>query len=1177
MSGIDTNIDIDKVLLAIADSYHDFLGRRCSKNGLEPTKDMIKKSIQRSTGIEETNIPSSKMFIYNGINIKNTDFMGYDLEETVYNMIDLYYGPTCNKSTIDSDILDRILLNDIDVINRFKRFLFNFYECNIEDNDKYYNIGLIYDQFGINILKQLTNQLNDGKNGPQILNIHPICGLWDEAGKPKTNRIDVLIGNNSQTNVIEHTNNISFSFTESKNNVNLFNNPNNFTHTELCKEILNLGVSNLCKCYAEAVGKKDKNIINIILNNNRKNASCIMNNSTLYDKIKNLFNIELFKNLDHLNIKRSGDYGQISLVKYLNLNNNEIKPYALFKENKRPIENTIDKLNNNIRYVLMTSDRLCCSRAIIEGVPVIFYSNKDNKLVLYKNILQPHSINVETYSNDLHDLIIKLFDKLFIERETQDGTSTRKNVEVREDFEEARIKNCPNIVSELSFFRPFLNGIFQNIPQTNYNDNLKKIIKIGTNIDKSLLELNNQLFRLINQIGLLQLNMISDKMKSRLKKLTTMLSEDYTISMTERFEIIPFLIDISNCEYKGNTNIITSDSNNYILSFDDSIIKLLSKISLYPSLLHSNNPNKLFQGIIGAFIDMSIDTQYSKYIDLYHDVEDRSEKDMSLLLTAMQNFMKKTNNMILRGYAKNLDGLNFFKPIDAYLYVFEKQTDIFISRIEQFIEAVESKILLIDNINDFLRETAITPSGSEVSMTISNRTTSNASMRTIGSTCSLDSTGNRTGGAKKRQNKYKGGKCEDKIIMDLNILLCNCDNYLNSNIVPDEMEDIQIAMNQIIYCFHIPINSWIIQSSIIELINILTITDKKELINKIKSIVFSVLRKYILYYHLDICGNESDQYVLKDMFDFCLDYRKNSLCSISKLTEEFFTNFLYKKPNEQTQTGRKSLDEYYNYEHKKNYDDFMTNIPEEVDINYIEDEIVTMHKYISSYIKDVYTEIQRANAFDPSGGWSYMLEKFTTAPQAFMTSVGQYLIAPLNPPAITSGINLQGMCTPSTSSPAKAGPSTEAATTSSGQGTTDIRGSPMTKETSNANFSTIKEAVMSTGNIHQESEDKRLFNELWYKIFIDTQNASFEEIKSKFLSLSQQYNYKEYDKIIVSNINDIRKIFFENLRINLKPSTSSAAMTSGSGGGISKMKMKLKMKDYHRKYFTGYYNKYYAV
>lgn len=1145
-------MDVDRALLAIADSYHDFIGTRCSKNGVEPTRDSIKEHFHLITDTCVNRIPADRLFIYNGTIAGNKHFKGQDLEETIFNLMEHEYSKT--SSRICTQYINDALSYDEERIAELRTKILDF----LGDNG---NIGIIYDQFGISILRQITDDLNSDTER-KILNIHPICGLWDEAGKSKFRRIDVKIKGvgGSDSIDIDHTGNIQFGLnfndastifranSDGTNSVAVFNQEiigpdskalypinNVFYDTELSKEVLDLSVNALCRAFSEAGSKNETNILNIILGVSNKNASFIKKDADIYVKAKTLFSSYMFSNLGHLNIKRSGDFGQVAMVKYLNEKNVTVQPYAAFDENKRPLDivSTPNISLPDMLYVLMTSDRLCCTRALMEGVPVIFYSKKKNEIILYKN--EQENVITNDYYNKL---IENIFDNIY-----STGIHEAQEIIV---MKLQPVNDVAMPEGPMTFFSSFFRARFSNVICQNSNEILDRIYEMGARLDDEVFQMCVSIHSLVQKIKVLQNTLITDKMKSILQKISGELQPRNIITpefiAKEHLELFPFILDITNCKLPPETNILHMDEKDHVLKFDDDILTLLQTISLYPSMITTKDKYNNFQGIVRTYIDIQLDTQYSKYIDLYHNIRNRHAKDMNGVITCLQNYMKKRNNMLLRGYVKNMDGLHFFRPIDAYMYVFESQTVKFIDLIHSFIDDIESKIELCKSVNDLLCNT-ITPSGSEMSIS------------KVTSSCSM-STSEGEGGESKKQGGQSGGKCDDKDVMDLNILLCNCKKYIDSYIVPDEIEDIQIAMNQIMYCFHIPVNSWIVQSSIIELFDLCTgesdykqtIATKADLIDVIKKIVFSVLRKYTLYYHLDTMGEQSDPYDFKKLFDFCLDYRKHSLVDISTMTTEFF-EFYYQCT---------SKDQFFNYEHQKSYKDFVSTLPDGVDIPFVEKEIQFMHTYMRNFMREVYLEINRESLFDQTSGWSVILQKYTNIQQA---SPGP---SSLNPSSANIAMaNLAQPCPPSPL-PSIIAPASATASPEKPQ---------LFKIASTATM-----AALDIQDVQKEPLNDRRFNDFWFKIFIETQGLTFAETCFKLSQIIAQYakDAPELKTVTINGPKDLIQLKYMILN-TLKDLSLSRAQSSNSmqraGGG---RKCRLKIREYHQKYYPAYYNKYYV-
>lgn len=1233
-------LKIDRALTAIADTYHDFFDTRCTREGIEPSKHDIQQNFLRIINgeFEEADIPVDRLFMYEGVNCSDRNIKGTDLEESVLNFLDFYYPKKEDQHiVIPSDDLQRVLLNEAGTVPDTKKKLNEFFGS--VGSDEHEDICIIYDQFPIKLIGAITDDINSTKN-KRILNVQPICGLWDEAGKSRTRRVDVRLTGLEETYIpIDHTANIQFGHSNNKNYVQVFGGDiniggeplypidpakNKFWDTELNKEVLHLGVNDLCQAYAQAVANKRNNILNIIFNNNGKNATFVRKDTDFYKKVQDIFTPTMFKNLGHINIKRSGDFGQVAMVKYLNNTNKQINMtvYGGFDENKRVLQ-VSQEIRKNKMFVLMTGDKLCCARARIEGIPVIFYSHRDDQVLLYKG--ENHNVTFKHYFKKLQSYTCSLL-----------------------KYTGSTPINIGSQGAQIKMFETFFAGTFSIAFGGMYEAELNSINQIGKTIDIALTKMKNTIETFIPKVHKLQQTLASQQAKTYFKALNTSLVEIYKdpkekcknlrdhdpfavlkqkYDKADHLEALPFLVNVVSCNL---SSCIGGESTNTVkvldaVSLDSNLLNILKILSLYPSKLVYKNPRAQFQGIIGAFLFSDVGPKYSKYIDLYHSVPGRIAKNNNLVINAMQMCLARSSNRILRGFAKKLDGLQFYRPYDAYFYVFEQQCYLFIDKIEEFIESMNKQSEMIDVIDGFLGNGVVTPTGKPLRRSSASASASEGSIEGDGEgegEGEDDKSSSRCLKRSKSVSFMNGGKCNDAEVFDLNVLLCNCPKYLESYLTPDSIEDIQVMLMQVMYCYHIPLNSWLLQGEIVEHIN------RSESLNydTIKNVVFAALKKYIIFLLKNAPQERSDPYNLLYLLHFCIDYRRNSIM-FTPLANDFF-NMLY------TGNTEESVENDFDVKYPK----FIEGYIENFDVDFVKDEQQIMINYIKGYVHEVYNEIQRFASVAPE--WAFILRKYTVQPNLITKPGSSAAIAPLEPPptgpvattgqyapgpgqpdtagttgspASSSGVPPQG-ASPAPTSVVQGAVGYTPTTSASGQGATTgltAVGSTAAMDTSMTPSTSVQNLLTLGQNIE--------FNRYWHRIFIESR------IESPGITISQQQLLQNQAKRLIAFIDELdegkkanvsvitttleyiirnaigiqeiqeiqqlQNMLQEQKNLLFTTLTSSGELTppqrspgrgrgdgagpsglGASGGGVSKYRLR----DYHKKYYPNYYKKYYG-
>lgn len=520
------NMQLDKVILALEDSLHDFddvhkTSARCNLagmgkaikergfKGLFTHGDEDKKSDEQGvtwSEVQENDFyktdGSESAFMdytrdrYLGGSIENTRFEFHktgqqnistleDLRKElleqkghskdgkeVWEVKDDYLGTASGikevKKLFQESVASKLQITKDGTVPEFKKF------------------GIIYDQGGFKgMIEALTNNYVDdavdittiharsqahgsvpsnsvlmNPDDVAFYNINPICGLWDEAGKVLTNRIDVSININITVNLeaavvdIMHTRGIRFNLQSDlvqlaiasrddastmrdimDNYVEIFNdgenagarNANILPVYLLIKSYYNFGVEKLCKAYTaykkEVYGsattkckqkglpvtydnlqkhKKQENegkgvdaALDVLTDGKAKGKEEDSHfKKNLDQQMKTLVGSSTMpwfemEHLNFLNVKRSADYGQVYFVKKMNELVStpgaelSMRAYNFYKNTKKLHHisavtryGALPKLKID-RWVLFTGDRLCYCRAVLEGVPCIFFNGDD--------------------------------------------------------------------------------------------------------------------------------------------------------------------------------------------------------------------------------------------------------------------------------------------------------------------------------------------------------------------------------------------------------------------------------------------------------------------------------------------------------------------------------------------------------------------------------------------------------------------------------------------------------------------------------------------------------------------------------------------------------------------------------------------------------------------------------
>lgn len=1134
-AGVNKQKELDKALIAIADTYHDFESGRCS-SALSSAK--IQSIFPDFSDVIPDKIPLDRKYIYEGTNHpRDKTYKGRDLEETVLNMLDLCYKDADNNTlTIPTENITN--LSSEPTKNEVKQKILGFFS-NAQGQPQG-NIGIIFDQFALKFIEHISDEYKTGEYG-KIYNINPICGLWDEAGKAGNNRIDVSIRiDGAGSNVhIPYTNEVGFGLIypnatylpqpEDQNYVSVFSENNKLYEGELNKNILNISVGKLCQAYDEAVSKKNPDIMSIVFNPIKKNnSSVIRKDAAIYNTVSSIFTKELFTKMKHTHLKRSGDFGQVAMVKHLNThakNNPNIYIYDYNNVNKKSIKRSgIPEAMNNkpTQWVLMTGDRLCYARARLEGIPVIF--NKDSEVILYKG--ESQVMSYREYYEKLLEYI-----QLVIDRKLKE--------------ENYNLQTCITIFQGRMTLTDALDE---------YKEYVEKCKSYGSSVDKCVKDLLTDWNKLLSTLVQLR-NLMRSKncrflrTKHKINQLLTDKTYEKELNKSVGSSCIIKLTIVDEAilsDWHTLSTLVTVELPSTIFDYmtskiSDPFMKFLSTIHLTPSFVM--HPFDLDD----AFKELEVPYQNRKFITAVASVSDNKPLTTAHLLKCFNDNLKKKRFGSTRGLAKKFDGLVFNHPLDALSHALQLQCELYCSNISTYKDKVSAQI---SNIKEYIDGLNMFPgAGSEAA----------------------------GGGLKTnmQETEMEGGGCEDAVYMDLNTILCNSAKYMKSLIKEEDLEDIQTAMNQVMYCYNIHLNSWTIQSAIsVKFDDLMTTppqTTKNGILEHIEAAVTSTLQSFLKKANFAGVNLEDKPYKLNRVYKFLAEIRKGYLESIQQLDfSEIATRMFTSLQN--LDNGVNAIlvvDDYYD----KNFKD--------IDTVFVKDEVNTFVKFITIYVneefeaiyklafeyeywKDVFNDLTEGkgmvimskspdigqktikyNTFDPTG------RPLTTEPQESpVQDLGGSEMQPVlgifgtqpNEPGGTISPERQGQ-PPSTSSPTKT-------------------------------------FTVFSGPVDETFKDIK--GDIFYKVFVDAEDQQDNEIK-------RLNNFSKIYKDIKTQVADptlspesIYKIKIQLYKALAGIQTKGVAGTSGQGqeqataaigGGVAKKKYSLR--DYHRKYYPAYYEHYY--
>lgn len=446
MDNFETKHDQLKLLLAIADSYHDFgyskngdEGGRCYGEGYGIQNEQNLTYLMRDIITDKTTINPVINYIlkpvtnYNflaklkkkdkafleAIRFLNRDscsssyedrimsFIEYNIQQLKNNdqenkQVTAYNWNTANDSKAWVHFISRDLAEVRKKINAFFRGISEDEIDNVFDTRP---INLIIDATSVPIGNICNRYDPTNTTNMPIYNISCIATQYDEASKPGHCLISVEYG-------IEHNETIERNF----ENIIIGNDvlPATQVHFQLpciCENhrwvtedknsvLLGSSCSQSLRWNALSVDKTVPNLCANIHDTDNKSDLGLW-------KLKKPDN---FKAMIY-DIKRSLDYGQVAFVEKMNSLKNQVKAvhwhvykYRNLKKDIFDVHNTTD---NSAINVLVTFDRLCFMRARLIGVPTIFSVGAD-KYFLYKGMVSTevaHQNLIDVYANRIKTIL----------------------------------------------------------------------------------------------------------------------------------------------------------------------------------------------------------------------------------------------------------------------------------------------------------------------------------------------------------------------------------------------------------------------------------------------------------------------------------------------------------------------------------------------------------------------------------------------------------------------------------------------------------------------------------------------------------------------------------------------------------------------------------------------------
>lgn len=435
-----------RIQLAKEDSLHDIWDHRCHKDNRPDIKDIlsiIKQSSSYTTLSQNgtfSELPYEhieQFIINNDIDIRMS---GMTNEEKCFAIVSYIMNMKPDEDYIEYDFSEfqEEAANRERTIQSFKEKLVR-YVFEIDNSEQSLNgkiLHIVYDQFPVSLLDDIKDSVEDlTKEETNALIIDTAClaTYHDPASRASTNKLHISVNINPTEHIVkipfcdvdfylqsDITNLISMN----QNKVNILakesnqtvseDTPGVFTESELILKPFNVGIGNLCVAYKNA--KDPKEIVDILMESDK--STPVIKSPFFYKKCLKTFG-NLFRNKSEIfHIKRSGDFGQVSMVSVLNNIVCTIFPKFAITEKKVHINGNLLKgySNTTKKFVLMTGDEICAANAILNQIPIIYYKKKLNKLYVYKGVTagatskisQPLLLKLEYFKRTIVDKLLTI-------------------------------------------------------------------------------------------------------------------------------------------------------------------------------------------------------------------------------------------------------------------------------------------------------------------------------------------------------------------------------------------------------------------------------------------------------------------------------------------------------------------------------------------------------------------------------------------------------------------------------------------------------------------------------------------------------------------------------------------------------------------------------------------------
>ena len=407
-----------QAVLACMDTHHDTSDQRCNcqikqklhqkehnTNIIEKivSNSYMNKTVDTDKTIINENILTLDSVVENVKDVnKSTLLRGRTDEEKTASLVKNLTQLELNEDFIQYKWTD--LENDQNEINKFKDKIAEMvFGKTTPPDDKLRIVHIIYDQFPLSLLEKIVDdvrvitntppqEVKKVRNGTLFFDTACLATYHDPAPRSSTNKLHISATSgkrvpiwfsdvdfylkNDAHNLISMEQNFVHILAKSHNQQNISDLDRTFgvfTENELKLKLLNVGIGNLC---------------NAMLVSNDLNA--MVNTLLIADKTikpaffkKCLDTFVHFKNTNNFNllhVKRSGDFGQVAMVKVLNEEPNKVRlNYGYGKDKKKEIPrkdfdiqayDTAEKA-----YILLTGDQICAANATFNKARLITTKN----------------------------------------------------------------------------------------------------------------------------------------------------------------------------------------------------------------------------------------------------------------------------------------------------------------------------------------------------------------------------------------------------------------------------------------------------------------------------------------------------------------------------------------------------------------------------------------------------------------------------------------------------------------------------------------------------------------------------------------------------------------------------------------------------------------------------------